>query len=51
LALKDEVMDLEKAGIKITQIDEASFREGMPLKKWKQKNYLGWAVKSSKLTN
>ncbi|OEG69293.1 hypothetical protein ATZ36_10345 [Candidatus Endomicrobiellum trichonymphae] len=35
LALKDEVMDLEKAGIKIIQIDEAVFREGMPLKKGK----------------
>ena len=51
LALKDEVMDLEDAGIKIIQIDEAAFREGMPLKKEKQKDYLDWAVKSFKLTN
>jgi 5-methyltetrahydropteroyltriglutamate--homocysteine methyltransferase len=33
LAPKDGVMDLEKTGIKIIQIDEAVFREGMPLKK------------------
>ena len=51
LALKDEVLDLEKAGIKIIQIDEAAFREGMPLKKAKQKDYLDWAVKSFKLSN
>ena len=44
-------MDLEKAGTKIIQIDEAAFREGMPLKKEKQKDYLNWAVKSFKLTN
>lgn len=51
LALKDEVLDLEDAGIKIIQIDEAAFREGMPLKKAKQKDYLDWAVKAFKLTN
>jgi 5-methyltetrahydropteroyltriglutamate--homocysteine methyltransferase len=50
LALKDEVLDLEKAGVKIIQIDEAAFREGLPLKKSKQKQYLNWAVKSFKLT-
>jgi 5-methyltetrahydropteroyltriglutamate--homocysteine methyltransferase len=51
LALKDEVIDLEKAEIKIIQIDEAAFREGMPLKKGKQRDYLDWSVKSFKLTN
>ncbi len=51
LALKDEVIDLEKAGIKIIQIDEAAFREGMPLRKSKQKPYLDWAVNAFKLTN
>lgn len=51
LALKKEVLDLEKAGIKIIQIDEAAFREGMPLKKTKQKEYLNWAVNAFKLTN
>ncbi len=51
LALKKEVMDLESAGIQIIQIDEAAFREGMPLKKTKQRAYLDWAVKAFKLTN
>ena len=51
LALKDEVLDLEKSGVKVIQIDEAAFREGMPLKKAKQKEYLGWAVKAFKLSN
>ncbi|MDR3112014.1 MAG: 5-methyltetrahydropteroyltriglutamate--homocysteine S-methyltransferase [Elusimicrobiota bacterium] len=51
IALRDEVLDLESAGIKIIQIDEAAFREGLPLKKEKQKDYLDWAVKSFRLTN
>lgn len=51
LALRDEVLDLEKAGIKIIQIDEPAFREGLPLKKSKQKEYLEWAVNAFKLTN
>lgn len=45
LALKDEVMDLQNANIKIIQIDEPAFREGMPLKKAKQKEYLEFASK------
>lgn len=51
LALKDEVMDLQDAGIKIIQIDEAAFREGMPLRKNKQQAYLNWAVNAFKITN
>ncbi|WP_457622658.1 5-methyltetrahydropteroyltriglutamate--homocysteine S-methyltransferase [Persephonella sp.] len=51
LALKEEVLDLEKAGIKIIQIDEPAFREGLPLKKRKQEDYLRWAVKAFRLTN
>jgi len=51
LALRDEVSDLEKAGIKVIQIDEPAFREGLPLKKSKQKEYLEWAVNAFKLTN
>jgi 5-methyltetrahydropteroyltriglutamate--homocysteine methyltransferase len=51
LALKDEVIDLEKDGVKIIQIDEAAFREGLPLKKSKQRAYLDWAVKSFKLAH
>lgn len=51
LALRDEVLDLEKAGIKIIQIDEPAFREGLPLKKDKQQDYLNWAVKAFRLTH
>ena len=51
LALRDEVLDLEKAGIKVIQIDEPAFREGLPLKKRKQEEYLNWAVKAFRLTN
>jgi len=51
LALREEVLDLEKEGIKVIQIDEPAFREGLPLKKRKQEDYLNWAVKSFRLTN
>ncbi len=51
LALRDEVLDLEKEGIKVIQIDEPAFREGLPLKKRKQEEYLKWAVKAFRLTN
>jgi len=51
LALREEVTDLEKAGIKIIQIDEPAFREALPLKKSKQREYLDWAVVAFKLTN
>ncbi|WP_105171241.1 5-methyltetrahydropteroyltriglutamate--homocysteine S-methyltransferase [Pseudoalteromonas sp. T1lg24] len=44
LALRDEVVDLEKAGINIIQIDEPAFREGLPLKASKWQNYLNWAA-------
>lgn len=44
LALRDEVQDLEKAGIKIIQIDEPAFREALPLQKKEWKHYLDWAV-------
>ncbi len=50
LAIRDEVIDLEKAGIKIIQIDEAAFREGLPLHKKDWKIYLDWAVKSFRIT-
>ncbi|TAL36106.1 MAG: 5-methyltetrahydropteroyltriglutamate--homocysteine S-methyltransferase [Spirochaetes bacterium] len=50
LALRDEVLDLEKAGIGIIQVDEPAFREGLPLKKEKQRDYLNWAIKAFKLT-
>ncbi len=49
LALLDEVRDLEKAGIKIIQIDEPAFREGVPLKKKDWQDYFSWAVKAFRL--
>ena len=49
LAIRDEVSDLEAAGAKIIQIDEAALREGMPLKKSEWDAYLDWAVESFRL--
>ncbi len=49
LAIRDEVRDLEKAGAKIIQIDEAAFREGLPLRKANWKDYLQWAVEAFRL--
>ncbi len=49
LALLDEVRDLEKAGIKVIQIDEPAFREGVPLKKRDWAEYFDWAVKAFRL--
>jgi 5-methyltetrahydropteroyltriglutamate--homocysteine methyltransferase len=46
LIIRDEVIDLEKAGIRIIQIDEPAIREGLPLHKEDRKQYLDWAVKS-----
>ncbi|TCC93761.1 5-methyltetrahydropteroyltriglutamate--homocysteine S-methyltransferase [Pedobacter frigiditerrae] len=50
LAIRDEVCDLEKAGIKIIQIDEPAIREGLPLRKAEWENYLNWAVNAFKLS-
>ena len=50
LAIRDEVADLEKAGIKIIQIDEAAIREGLPLRRADWKAYLNWAVESFRIT-
>jgi 5-methyltetrahydropteroyltriglutamate--homocysteine methyltransferase len=50
LALRDEVTDLEKAGIRIIQIDEPAIREGLPLKKRDWKTYLDWAGECFRLT-
>ncbi|KMM86666.1 methionine synthase (B12-independent) [Pseudomonas taetrolens] len=49
LAIRDEVLDLEKAGIKIVQIDEAAFREGLPLRRAQWQDYLDWAVEAFRL--
>ncbi|MBO1923515.1 5-methyltetrahydropteroyltriglutamate--homocysteine S-methyltransferase [Thiomicrorhabdus sp. 6S3-12] len=50
LALRDEVLDLEAAGIHMIQIDEAALREGLPLKKSDWADYLRWAVNSFRMT-
>ncbi|KAK1259513.1 5-methyltetrahydropteroyltriglutamate--homocysteine methyltransferase [Acorus gramineus] len=51
LAIKNEVEDLEAAGIQVIQIDEAALREGLPLRKSEQTFYLKWAVHSFRITN
>jgi 5-methyltetrahydropteroyltriglutamate--homocysteine methyltransferase len=50
LALQSEVLDLEKNGIDIIQIDEPAIREGLPLRKSKWNNYLKWAVDCFKIS-
>lgn len=50
LAIRDEVVDLEKAGIKIIQIDEPAIREGLPLRRSDWKAYLDWAVKAFRIS-
>lgn len=50
-AIRDEVADLEKAGIKMIQIDEAAFREGLPLRKSDWKAYLDNAVEDFRITS
>ncbi|WP_243042663.1 5-methyltetrahydropteroyltriglutamate--homocysteine S-methyltransferase [Dyella sedimenti] len=50
LALRDEVLDLEAAGIGIIQIDEPALREGLPLRRKDWEAYLGWAVECFRLT-
>lgn len=51
LAIQAEVLDLEAAGIKVIQIDEAALREGLPLLKKEQAHYLDWAVKAFRITS
>ncbi len=50
LALRDEVDDLQKAGIGIIQIDEPALREGLPLRRNEWQAYLNWAVDAFKLS-
>jgi len=50
LAIRDEVCDLENAGIRIIQIDEPAIREGLPLRKADWKNYLNWAVQAFRIS-
>ncbi|AFM34213.1 MULTISPECIES: 5-methyltetrahydropteroyltriglutamate--homocysteine S-methyltransferase [Stutzerimonas stutzeri subgroup] len=49
LAIRDEVCDLEATGIRIIQIDEAAFREGLPLRRAQWQHYLDWAVEAFRL--
>ena len=51
LALRDEVQDLEAAGIKVIQIDEAALREKLPLRKAEWDTYLDWAVHAFRLSS
>jgi len=50
LAIREEVLDLEKAGVRVIQIDEAALREGLPLRKAQWTEYLDWAVESFRIT-
>ena len=50
LAIREEVLDLEKTGVRVIQIDEAALREGLPLRKSQWKRYLDWAVESFRIT-
>jgi 5-methyltetrahydropteroyltriglutamate--homocysteine methyltransferase len=50
LAIREEVLDLEKAGVRVIQIDEAALREGLPLRKSQWQEYLDWAVTSFRIT-
>ncbi|QCP53447.1 5-methyltetrahydropteroyltriglutamate--homocysteine S-methyltransferase [Trinickia violacea] len=50
LAIREEVLDLERAGIRVIQIDEAALREGLPLRRSQWQTYLDWAVESFRIT-
>ena len=49
-AIRDEVVDLEAAGIKIIQIDEPAIREGLPLRRENWESYLNWAVECFRIS-
>jgi len=50
LAIRDEVVDLEHAGIRVIQIDEPAIREGLPLRKENWDEYLRWAVRAFRVS-
>lgn len=50
LAMREEVLDLERAGVRLIQIDEPALREGLPLRRTQWKEYLDWAVECFRLT-
>ncbi|UCJ08074.1 5-methyltetrahydropteroyltriglutamate--homocysteine S-methyltransferase [Chitinophaga pendula] len=49
LAIRDEVSDLEKAGIRVIQVDEPAVREGLPLRRANWDAYLQWAVQAFRI--
>ena len=51
LAIREEVLDLERAGIQILQIDEPAFRERLPLRQADQEAYLQWAIDCFRLAS
>jgi 5-methyltetrahydropteroyltriglutamate--homocysteine methyltransferase len=51
LALRDEVSDLEQAGIRLVQIDEPALREGLPLRQAARAEYLRWAVQAFRISS
>jgi 5-methyltetrahydropteroyltriglutamate--homocysteine methyltransferase len=50
LAMRAEVLDLERAGVRVIQIDEAALREGLPLRRSAWPAYLDWAVECFRIT-
>ncbi len=50
LAMRAEVLDLERAGVRMIQIDEAALREGLPLRRAQWSQYLDWAVEAFRIT-
>jgi len=50
LAIRDEVVDLESAGIAVIQIDEPAIREGLPLRRAQWKGYLEWAARAFRIS-
>jgi 5-methyltetrahydropteroyltriglutamate--homocysteine methyltransferase len=50
LALREEVKDIEKSGIRIIQVDEPAIREGLPLRKKEWEAYLAWAIDCFRIT-
>lgn len=50
LAIRQEVLDLERAGVRVIQIDEAALREGLPLRRSQWQAYLDWAVESFRIS-
>lgn len=50
LAIREEVLDLERAGVRIIQIDEAALREGLPLRQSDWQGYLDWAIEAFRIS-